>query len=365
MKFEVSKLKKAMEICLPAIKKNPVLAITENFYIENNNGFMHVVATDLENLISCSYQSESNENFATLLNPVVLKAFAGKQTVDITQEERIALLTFDDGAILKLATDDVNDFPAITPESTKDDINFQYNKEFDGDLFAAMNGLIKLATTDEMRPAMTGVNILSKEKHLQFVASDGHVLKVVKFPFKSKKEFSFVVTKGFVKILSHFKKVESIHFHKEKAHVNLKFVYSDIDVRIRSRVINQAYPDFSAVIPKDQPKKFAVNRIEFLKRLKEILPFTNRTTNQIHVDVAGQVITTEDLDFHTSYECKVDFERNENMQHEKSAFNCKMLIMLLESTNDEFVTIGYSTVTKPFTIEGKNELLLIMPVVIY
>ena len=65
------------------------------------------------------------------------------------------------------------------------------------------------------------------------------------------------------------------------------------------RLIDGKYPNYEAVIPKENPNKLTVDRASFLNSVKRVSIFSSKTTHQIRLKMAGTElnISAEDLDY--------------------------------------------------------------------
>ena len=52
------------------------------------------------------------------------------------------------------------------------------------------------------------------------------------------------------------------------------------------RLIDGKYPNYEAVIPKENPNEMVVNRIQFLDSVRRVSIFSNKTTHQISLNIA-------------------------------------------------------------------------------
>ena len=95
-----------------------------------------------------------------------------------------------------MAVDPPDDFPAL-PSSEEKEILIPVNR-----LISGINYTIFATTSDEMRPAMTGVNVVVDFNKISFVASDGH--KLVRYHAlgtSTEQTGSFVVPKKAMSLL--------------------------------------------------------------------------------------------------------------------------------------------------------------------
>ena len=120
----------------------------------------------------------------------------------------------------------------------------------------------------------------------------------------------------------------------------------------------------------DNPYKLTVTRSEFQSALRRVSIFSNKSTNQVALNINGSELqlTAQDVDF--SFEgtermnCQYD---GEDMQ---IAFNAKFLIEMLNATSSEEVNLELSTPTKAGIIkpvdhdENEELLMLVMPLML-
>jgi len=124
------------------------------------------------------------------------------------------------------------------------------------------------------------------------------------------------------------------------------------------------------VIPTDNPYKLTVNRSDFQGALRRVSIFSNKSTNQVVLNIQGSELqlAAQDVDF--------SFEGNERMKCRYDgedlgiAFNAKFMVEMLNATDSEEVKIELSTPTragiiKPIDQDENEELLmLVMPLML-
>ena len=78
---------------------------------------------------------------------------------------------------------------------------------------------------------------------------------------------------------------------------NAKFTFGDVS--LVCRLIDGRYPNYEAVIPKENPNNLTVNRQAFLNSVKRVSYFSNKTTHQVRLKIAGSElhVSAEDPDF--------------------------------------------------------------------
>ena len=78
------------------------------------------------------------------------------------------------------------------------------------------------------------------------------------------------------------------------------------------RLIDGKYPNYEAVIPKENPNVLTINRNLFLTSLKRVAIFSNKTTNQVRLKLVGNSLTisAEDIDFANKAEERLPCDYN-------------------------------------------------------
>jgi DNA polymerase-3 subunit beta len=150
---------------------------------------------------------------------------------------------------------------------------------------------------------------------------------------------------------------------------NAKFTFDN--VVLVCRLIDGKYPNYEAVIPKENPNKLTVDRASFLNSVKRVSIFSSKTTHQIRLKMAGTElnISAEDLDFankaHERLSC--DYQ-GDDMQ---IGFNSRFLSEMLNNLSATEVLIEMSLsnragILTPIdgTDEGEQVTMLVMPVML-
>jgi DNA polymerase-3 subunit beta len=136
------------------------------------------------------------------------------------------------------------------------------------------------------------------------------------------------------------------------------------------RLIDARFPDYKVVIPKDNPYRLTLVKSDFQNALKRISVFSNKSTNQVALNITGSELqlSAQDVDF--------SFEGNERMNCQYTgedmqiAFNAKFLIEMLNAAEGDEITIELSTPTKAGILrpsekeENEDLLMLVMPLML-
>ena len=135
-----------------------------------------------------------------------------------------------------------------------------------------------------------------------------------------------------------------------------------------ARLIDERYPDYENVIPKNSPNKLSINRSVLLSSLRRIAIYANKTSQLIRLKIVGSSlqISAEDLDFSNEANERLacEYEGNDLVL----GFNAKLLIEMLNNIDVEEIEMCFSAPNKATIILPKEKeahedlLLLVMPV---
>lgn len=370
MKFIVSSsiLLKNLQKISGVISSNTVLPILEDFLFKVEDGKLSVFATDLETSMSTSLEVESKENFTIAIPAKILMDILKtlpEQPISISVDEvSFAIEITSDNGKYKLAGENGDDFPKLPAQQDATEVNIPANvlsKAITKTLFAVSN--------DELRPAMTGMLWQFNEDGLVFVSTDAH--KLVRYERKDingGKGNSIIVPKKALNLLKGAlpSSDEEVKVAYDESNAFLYFGESYLICRL----IDARYPDYNAVIPKENPNLLIINKDDFHSSMRRIAIFANKTTHQVVLKMAGSelAVSAQDLDF--SNEAAEKLVCDYNGHDLEIGFNAKFLLEMLSSLDGDEVKLELSTSTRAGILrpgeDDANEdlLMLVMPVMI-
>ena len=223
--------------------------------------------------------------------------------------------------------------------------------------------------SDELRPVMCGVFVQLETDGITFVATDAHKLvRYTRGDAKSKKATSYIIPKKPLTLLRNIL-TGGGKAKVEYNNTNVSFAFGN--TLLISRLIDGKYPNYDAVIPKENPNKMIVDREAFLNSIRRVSIFANKTTHQVRLKVKGSElnISAEDLDF--SNEANERLTCTYKGQDMEIGFNSKFLAEMLSNIDCEEVQFEMSSpnragVMVPSKNGNKEEdiLMLVMPVML-
>jgi DNA polymerase III subunit beta len=370
MKFSISssELLKQLQIANGAIGSNPVLPILEDFLFKIENKKLTIGATDLETSIATTIDVLADDDFSVAVPAKILletlKALPPQPVTFSVNPDNWGIEITSSYGKYKLAGENGADFPEIpVPDSVETvKINSQY-------LLDAINNTVFATSSDELRPAMTGVYFQLDMNKLICVATDAHKLvKYTTHQMAGELSTAFIVPKKALNLLKNALPANdgvTVSFNKANA------FFTFAGVSLVCRLIDARYPDYNAVIPVDNPNNMVANRSDLQNSLKRIAIYANKTTNQVVLDVTDKSLTVsaQDLDFsnEATEQMACVFEGSPM----KIAFNARFLAEMLGVLGSDEVKLELSTSSRagiltPIEENNNNReiLMLVMPVML-
>ncbi len=369
MKFIVSSsaLLKQLQQISGVINANTVLPILEDFLFEIDKNKLTVVATDLETVMRVQMEVEAKDTGRVCIPAKILidslKNIADQPLTFNIDKNYSVEITSDNGKY-KVMGENPDNFPK---EPVADDTSsFTLSSAA---LVTAINKTLFAVSSDDLRPAMTGVYFEMDKKGLQFVATDAH--RLVRYKRKDvtcPKNDSLIVPKKPLNLLKAALPVneDELTVSYNSNHLFVKHGTTQMSCRL----IDARFPDYKVVIPADNPYKLTVNKSDFQSALRRVSVFSNKSTNQVVLNISGSELqlAAQDVDF--------SFEGNERMKCSYDgedlaiAFNAKFLIEMLNAAESDDVVVELSTPTKAGIIkpteqdENEEMLMLVMPLML-
>ncbi len=225
---------------------------------------------------------------------------------------------------------------------------------------------------DSLRPVMNGINIAMSPVNITFVATDAHrLVRFINPTVTSSESTSFILpTKPSVLLRSILPKDNSATVVIEYDTKNV--IFNLPSHKLICRLIEGNYPNYNAVIPKDNANKFTIDRQEFMASIRRVSVCSSQASGLIHLAIGGEGIgiTAQDVDYNTSAE---DFITCEYSGEEMEiGFKAAFLIDILSNIHTREVMIKLSDPTRPGLFipvnededEKSNILMLLMPMMI-
>jgi DNA polymerase-3 subunit beta len=374
MKFVVSSsdLLNHLQSISRVISSKNTLPILDNFLFNLDQKQLEITASDLESTFVTRMTLENASDSGSIAIPAkilldTLKEFPDQPlTFDISLDNLSVVIISANGQFNIVGQNGI-DFPQIPSVKTDKKTSLRLNYEV---LLRGINKTLFATADDELRPVMNGIFIELTDNSLTFVASDAH--KLVRYrrdDIKPKTNASFILPKKPASLLKNILPKETndilVEFDDKNA------IFSLTDYTLVCRLVEGAYPSYSAVIRTDSPNTLTIGRLDLYNSLRRVSVFANQASSLVKLTIAGNEITVsaQDLDFSISA-----YERL-NCQYEgedlEIGFKSPFLIEILGSLSVSDVIFKLSDpsragiiVPAETEVEGEDILMLLMPMMI-
>ena len=352
------------------ITSNPVVPILENVLFEIEGGNLLITASDLQTSVMVELQVESKEDGSVAIPAKILietlKNLPEQPVTFSIDDQNYNIEINSDNGRYKLAGENSADFPKVPG------VNDGYSSDINSEILnSAISNTIFSTSTDELRPAMTGVFFKLSLSGCTFVSTDGHrLVKYIRTDIKGDEvDHDMILPRKSLNLL------KSILPTDKSSDIKLDFnasnaYFSFENIKMVCRLIDERYPDYDNVIPSDNSNTVTITKSELLGSLKRISIYANKTTNQVRFKITGSeiLISAEDLDFSNEANERISCEHDGD--DIEIGFNAKFLIEMLSNIESEKVILKLSEPNRaglliPEDINDNEDItMLVMPVML-
>ena len=217
---------------------------------------------------------------------------------------------------------------------------------------------------------MSGVFFQFSTEELTFVATDAHKLvKYTRSDVKASETAEFIMPKKPLNLLKGILAGSEEDVTIEYNESNAKFSFENTEMVCR--LIDGKYPNYEAVIPKENPNKLTIDRNQFLNSVRRVSIFSNKTTHQIRLKIAGAElnVSAEDIDYSNKADERLTCAyQGDDIQ---IGFNSRFLTEMLNNLTSDEVSLEMSLPNRAGILtpvdgldEGEQVTMLVMPVML-
>ncbi|QLE02683.1 DNA polymerase III subunit beta [Galbibacter sp. BG1] len=370
MKFIVSSsyLLKQLQVLGGVINNSNTLPILDNFLFELNQNQLTVSASDLETTMSAVLEvdSESEGSIAVPAKLLLdtLKTFPEQPLTFVVENNNTIEISSNHGKYA-LAYADGAEFPNSVELADASSTTIL------GDILStAISKTIFASGNDDLRPVMSGVFFQFSPENLTFVATDAHKLvKYQRHDVTASQVAEFIMPKKPLNLLKGILAGSESDVTIDYNESNAKFTFDNIE--LVCRLIDGKYPNYEAVIPKENPNKLTIDRSQFFGSVRRVSIFSNKTTHQIRLKIAGAElnISAEDVDYSNKAEERLTCDyQGDDME---IGFNSRFLNEMLNNLTSDSVSLEMSLPNRAGILtpidgldEGEHVTMLVMPVML-
>lgn len=372
MKFIISStaLLKQLQSISGVLANNSSLPILEDFLFEIQEGQIKVIASDLDNTISTVMKAEASEPGKIAIPAKMLleslKSFPDQPLTFLINDESYGIEISSGYGKYKLTGHDPEEFPKL-PE-LEDASSFDIDSST---LFSGINKTIFATGNDDLRPVMSGVFMQVGPDHMTMVATDSHrLVRYRRNDVKASEDASFILPKKPLNLLKnqlgYYDGNVGVSFNGK----NASFTYDN--VVLICRLIEGRYPNYEAVIPKENPFELTMSRQDLMNSIRRVAIFSSKSTNQVKLSIHGSELqlTAEDIDYANSAAERLTCQyEGEDMD---IAFNSKFITEMLSNLETDNIHLHMSAPNRAGILLPDSEssdsdedlLMLVMPVML-
>lgn len=367
MRFNVSSsdLVKALSAVSGAVPNKATLPILETILFESEDGKLRLTATDLEISI-IEYMGADIEDGGAVAIPARRLIDTLRQLPDIPVafevDEKFNIKFRTDKGTYKLVGEDPDEFPEVPNLDEGSRLETSTETMLD-----AINKTLFAVSNDDLRPAMMGVFFDLGPEETKFVATDGHrLVRFVKTSLTTDEELKFIVPEKALSLVQKALHAEDCELTVTEDHARFK----SGNTVVITRLINEQYPNYESVIPRDNDKRLMINKEQMLATVKRVSIFSSSTTRQIRLQLDKDKVTIRAEDIDMSSEAKETINGEYDEESMEIGFNAKYLADVLSNIDGEEVHFEFSTpnragIVKPAEkSEDEEILMLVMPVML-
>ena len=367
-----SQLLSHLQIVSRVVNSKNSLPILDNVLMSVEDGILKITASDLESTITTTLPLENYSGDGVIATDTkkildVLKEFPEQPlTFNINTDDKRIDITSQNGKYTLVGVDG-SDFPQASQLKADKTISISVSPDI---IYGGITSAIFATGDDELRPIMNGIFIELQGSGINFVATDAHKLvRYTRKEVKAETESSFILPKKPANILKTILPKASDDVVLEFDEKNAVFTFGTI--RLVCRLLEGVYPNYNSVIPRENPNKLVVDRVELYNSLRRIGMFASQSSNLVGLKINGNTleISAQDMDFSISGKEVI------NCQYEgdemEIGFKSNFLGEILSNISTPEVTIELSDPTRAGIILPKDNenpdedvLMLLMPMMI-
>ena len=267
MKFSLLKepFLEELQILQGIVEKRNTMPILANILMNVSPTEIEMTGTDLEVGLKTHIAAEIEKTGGITVNGKklfeIIKSLPEGRTVEVEQKDETIEIRSGESEFKVLCLGK-EEFPQVP------DAKFEKGIEFPLQGFKDMIDRVFYAITQEQRYYLNGALLALKNRQLELVSTDGHRLSYTKKGqdgMKVEKEISVIVAK---KTLNEIRKFENDTIAFDLDDNNLYFKVGQRT--LISRIIESKFPNYQAVIPKDNPGRLVISREELANAIRRV-----------------------------------------------------------------------------------------------
>lgn len=267
MKIKIlrSKFLDGMKYVQNIIGSKGSLSILQNVLIETLDNKIRMTTTDLDmsimSEVECTVIESGNTTLPVkLLFSSIAKASEGEIEIDVDAMERATIVA--GSAKFRLSGMPATDYPKLPVDENA--FAYKLNQNLIKEMLRKVS---YAASQDDTRRTLKGVLMRFKDNKLTMVAIDGRRLALVEneieFPKDAERDI-VLPSKAVAELQRSLNDDGDLYLSVQKTQISLKME----SVKMYSKLIDDVYPNYEQVIPRETSEKIEVDRILLLNALE-------------------------------------------------------------------------------------------------
>lgn len=356
----------ALQKVIGVVPQKTTISILTCILMDLKDNILQLTGTDLEISITTNIKvTGENDGSVAVPGKILLEIVRELPDVplNIFYDIENKLIIKTEKGEYKISSQPKDDFPKINIEEG------EYSFQLANNIISRMaEKTIFAVSLDELRPALTGINMELNAGEIRFVATDGH--RLVKIICESKniapdiRRNLIIPTKTTNLLLRNLHEEGEVKIQIGEDHI----VFGLKDTIIFSKLINGTYPNYEKVLPKDNDKKLQINRELLLATLRRVAIFSSSLTHQVRFIITQNEMTIRSEDIEFGAEAKEIIPARFNGEWIQVGYNSSYLIDILRHLDNEEIVFNLKDGTSAAIInpveQKKNEniIMLLMPI---
>lgn len=363
MKIKVTqeKLNRALSCVSRIAVSKSTLPILSNILIRVEDKRVSLITTNLDMAIIDYLPVSESENGVITVPAKLITEFISNlpkgENIEISAKDtKVSIQAGKYSSVINGTLAD--DFPELPEIDEKKAVVFKVGAE---DFKSSISQVIIASSNDLTRPALTGLCFDTDNGSLFAVSTDGYRLAKKEMIKKVESEVKSIVPAStlheVLRMISDDIEEVEISFNEDLVQFRLG------ETRIVSKLIDASYPNYSALIPKNNDTVITLNRDELIRTIKLAALFAKSVDGSI-------VCEAKTPDSFSVKSIANEFGENDsNLQTQvekdsKTRLNSRFFIDALNSMYNKEIVMEFSSSVKPIVIHGKNDdtyIHIIMP----
>lgn len=305
---------------------------------------------------------------AKLLESIVSRLPAEDIAVQEAEEDAAVTLTCSSGEyqVRGLSAEDYPSLPVVDDGQTS-----ALSAEV---LLSGLRGALFATSADETKQVLTGVHLLAEADLLEFAATDGHRLAVVKATDESAQQAEATSATNMdvtvpAKALRELEKMLQGYQSTEPVQLTLdptQVVFELGNQRLITRLLEGQYPNYRQLVPKQFERQVTLDRKQLMGALERIAVLADQKNNIVKLSFDAEqqsvAVSVEAQEIGSGREVVTAQVTGDSLE---IAFNVRYLLDGLKALGTNEVQMQCNTATSPAVIVPLGELqmtYLVMPV---